>query len=152
MDERIIRAKIDAVGAMAVVGRWPIGGWRARTADNPAPGEYRFHGDWKPVPDESFWQPGATLFLRVEAQVPGAARDTVLYAAFDILHLEGLLSIDGNPWQGIDAQHPRAALPVRRGRGRDPAASTSRSSLLRPRGRARAGAAARARPVPRCPA
>ena len=114
VDERIIRAKIDAVGAMAVVGRWPIGGWRARTADNPAPGEYRFHGDWKPVPDESFWQPGATLFLRVEAQVPGAARDTVLYAAFDILHLEGLLSIDGNPWQGIDAQHPRAALPASR--------------------------------------
>ena len=114
MEERIIRAKIDAVGAMAIVGRWPIGGWQARTADNPAPGEYRFHGDWAPVPDESFWQPGATLFLRVEAQVPGAARDTTLYVAFDILHLEGLLSIDGDPWQGIDAQHPRAALPVSR--------------------------------------
>lgn len=110
MDERIIRAKTDAVGSRAVVARFPIGGWRGRTADHLGPGEYRCHGDWAPVPDESTWQPGLTLFLQADAAVPDTPADTILHAAFDIQHLEGLLSVDGKPWAGIDAQHPRAAL------------------------------------------
>lgn len=114
VDERIIGAKIGAVGARAIIGRWPIGGWQARTADNPAPGEYRFHGDWTPVPDESNWQPGATLFIRAETALPIVPSGATLHVAFDILHLEGLISIDGIPWQGIDAQHPRAAMPAGR--------------------------------------
>lgn len=121
MDERIIRAKIDAVGARAIVARVPIGGWRARSADHAGPAAYRFHGGWAPVPDESFWEAGRTLFLRTEAALPPAPANATLqaapgvglYATFDILHLEGLLSIDGAPWAGIDARHPRAALPVR---------------------------------------
>ncbi len=153
VDERIIRAKIDAVGTRAIVGRWPIGGWHARTADNPAPGEYRFDGEWAAVPDESLWQPGATLFLRAETVLPAVSSpgrgstsspgrgstpspgrgstppDATLHVAFDILHLEGLLSIDGDPWAGIDAQHPRAAMPTGVSSGRSAARPSRLLSL-----------------------
>jgi hypothetical protein len=49
VDDRIIRAKIEGIGARSIVGRWPITGWQAWTADYQRPGEYRYDGDWAPA-------------------------------------------------------------------------------------------------------
>ncbi len=111
MDERIIRMKLDLIRRSAVAARWPIVGWQARTADFLAAGDYRFDGDWADVNGETFWPAGKTLFIRTRAQTPPTAPADRLFIQFDAEGLEGLLSVDGKPYAGIDANHLRVHVP-----------------------------------------
>ena len=111
MDDRIIRMKLDTIRRRAATGRWPIGPWQARTADFVAVGEYRFDGDWTPCVGEAFWPAGKTVFIRTIAETPADAAAGDLFIQFDAEGLEGLLSVDGRPYAGIDANHLRVAVP-----------------------------------------
>ncbi len=110
MDERVIRARLQGIKDRSAVWSDPIDGWEARTADYLAPGQYRYDGKWASVPGETLWPPGRTLFLRAGLSPREAGPRCARYLAFDVLRMEGLLSIDGTPWAGIDAQHARAPL------------------------------------------
>ncbi|NLD74786.1 MAG: alpha-mannosidase, partial [Chloroflexi bacterium] len=113
MDPRIILAKLNGLWQRSVIGSWPIGPWEARTADHLAPGEYRYDGDWATIDGDSLWPATKTLFLRAEAEAPEAP-DGDLYIAWSGELLEGLLSIDGRPYAGIDANHLRTVVPAGR--------------------------------------
>jgi alpha-mannosidase len=111
MDDRIIRMKLDAIRRSALTGRWPIGPWQARTADFIAVGEYRFDGDWAEITGEATWPAGKTAFIRAAAETPVGVPAAGLFIQFDAEGLEGLLSVDGRPYAGIDANHLRVAVP-----------------------------------------
>ena len=110
MDPRIILAKLNGLWQRSVVGSWPIGPWQARTADHLAPGEYRYDSDWAPIEGDTLWPATKTLFLRTEAKAPDAPAGD-LAIAWSIEALEGLMSIDGRPYAGVDANHLRAVVP-----------------------------------------
>ncbi len=111
MDDRIIRMKLETIRRSAVVARWPIGPWQARTADFRAVGDYLFDGDWVEVGGETSRPAGKTAFIRATADVPSGVLLEDLYIRFDAEGLEGLLSVDGRPYAGIDANHLRAVVP-----------------------------------------
>ena len=110
MDERIIRAKLSQLRQKAVTHLWPIDGWQARSADFTGVGEYRYDGDWSAVHGETAWPAGKTLFIRANATTPQDAPLSELHLQFDLSGLEGLLSINGAPYAGIDANHLRVPL------------------------------------------
>jgi len=112
MDDRIIRMKLDHIRRSAILGRWPIGPWQARTADFVAVGEYRFDGEWTAVQGETFWPAGKTLFIRAAAETPTGVAADELFLQFDAEGLEGLLSVNGQPYAGIDANHLRVVVPA----------------------------------------
>jgi alpha-mannosidase len=109
MDERIIRTKLDFIRRRATAQCWPITGWQARTTDHLAPGEYRYDGDWSAISGESQWPAGKTLFLRTAADTPASGN---LFIQFDAQALEGMLSVNGRPFTGVDANHLRIAVPA----------------------------------------
>ncbi len=111
MDTRIIRSRLDTIRRRSVVRRWPIAGWQARTADHLAPGEYEYDGDWQDLVGEGAWPAGKTVFLRAQIETQPDAPIDELYLEFDHVGLEGLLSVDGRPYAGIDANHTRVAVP-----------------------------------------
>ncbi len=111
MDSRIIRSKLDAIRTSILTQRWPIGGWEARTATFRAVGDYKYDGDWHAVDADSVWPAGRTLFLRTQAPTPEGASASNLCIEFSIEQLEGLLSVNGRPYAGIDGPHPRVQVP-----------------------------------------
>jgi alpha-mannosidase len=111
MDERIIKARLDQLHARSVIARWPAGPWEARTAGHTAPGEYQYDGDWKPIDRETSWPALRTLFLRAQVQPPAGVPQGDLYLEFVAEGLEGLLSVNGRPYAGIDANHLRVVVP-----------------------------------------
>ena len=115
MDTRIIQAKLDLIRRKSLVRSWPIGSLQARTADYLAPGEYRFDGDWQELVLPGVWSGGKTLFVRAQAERPAGVSPEDLYVQYEGSGLEGLLSINGRPHGGMDANHIRvAALPAGR--------------------------------------
>ncbi len=111
MDERLIRAKTDRIRQLATRQVWPIQQWEARTADHLAPGEYRYDGDWGTITGETSWPATKTVFLRTRIAVPALTSNDPIFLQFDASGLEGLLSIDGQPFAGIDVNHPRVLVP-----------------------------------------
>ena len=111
MDDRIIRMKLDTIRRSAVMARWPIGSWQACTADFRAPGDYHSDGDWTEIAGETFWPAGKTLFIRATAETPPGVPAENLFLQFDTEGLEGLLSLNGIPYAGIDANHQRVIVP-----------------------------------------
>ncbi|GAB4557316.1 MAG: alpha-mannosidase [Anaerolineae bacterium] len=112
MDPRIIRKKLDILQRRSILQAWPITGWQARTADHLGPGEYRFHGDWHAVPDDTEWPAGQTVFLRAETELPTADAAN-LFVVFDAEGIEGLLSVNNRPYAGIDPNHLRVPVTWR---------------------------------------
>jgi alpha-mannosidase len=112
MDDRIVRARIETLRRRATRARAAIGPWEARTAEHTGPAEYRFDGAWAPAALPGAWPAGRTLFIRAETVLPRTAEDTREYLAFDTRLLEGLLSVDGRPYAGVDAEHRRVPCPA----------------------------------------
>jgi len=112
VDKRIIRAKLDQIRNRIVLRRWPIRPWEARTADHLAVGAYRYDGDWESVDGDSLWPAGKTLFLRTRAETPAGVPAQELCIEFSCDEMEGLLSVNGRPYAGIDANHVRVIMPA----------------------------------------
>ena len=54
-----------------------------------------------------------TVFLRASVEVPTpTAPNGRMYAQFDCEELEGMLSVDGCPYAGIDRNHKRVPAPA----------------------------------------
>jgi len=111
MDPRIIRRKIDILSGMAVVESQPISGWQARAAWHLGPGRYQYTGNRHGVPDASAWPALQTVFLTASLQVPSGWDPVRTFLSFSFRDMEGLLSVDGQPWAGLDFAHSRVAAP-----------------------------------------
>ncbi|NOY82204.1 MAG: alpha-mannosidase [Kiritimatiellaeota bacterium] len=114
MDERIISKKLDILRDRMVLSRTPLGPWEARIARHVGPNRYEFDGDWSPV-DGALSVPALrTAFLRTRFEVPAPSADpgTAMLLDFGFSDLESLLSVDGRPWAGVDANHTRVPLPA----------------------------------------
>ena len=117
LDERVIQAKLDTIRRRATAAAAAITGWQVRTADYLAPGSYRMRDDWRAGAPDSLWPAGATVLVRGAAASPEALPGTSLFLAVETRDLEGLLSIDGRPYAGIDANHGRVQAPPARSFG-----------------------------------
>ncbi len=113
MDPRIIGKKVQILQGLATETAIPIAGWEARTAEHLGPNEYRYDGDWAAVELPARFPAGKTVFLRAQALVPASTRLADSYFRFDFQDLEGLLSLDGTPYAGIDWPHGRASVPAK---------------------------------------
>jgi alpha-mannosidase len=111
VDPRIVQSKLEAIRNSVVRARWPIEGWEARTATFDAVGEYAFDGDWEPIGQDMLWPALRTLFLRAQATTPEGVDARDLAIEFCAEHLEGLLSVNGRPYAGIDTHHTRVLAP-----------------------------------------
>ena len=116
MDSRIVGKKLQILQSLATECTVPVTGWQARTADHRGPGDYHFDGVWKPLTQlRARFPAGKTVFLRAQLSVPPSIPLADSYFQFDFQDLEGLLSLDGEPYAGLDSNHMRVPVP---GRGR----------------------------------
>ncbi len=111
MDSRIIDAKLKHIRQSFITHTWPIDTWEARQGTHMAPGQYEFDGDWKNISGESWWPAGKTLFLRQQTRTPIGVPQDDLYLKIDFEGLEGLLSVNGVTYSGIDSNHSIVAMP-----------------------------------------
>jgi alpha-mannosidase len=115
MDERIIIKKLQILQGLATEQSLCVSPWEARTALHQGPEQYEYLEDWHTVPDTSRWPAGVTVFLRAKAQVPPDWDPDCAFLRFGIDDLEGLLTLNGKPWAGVDRQHGRCPVPVGQG-------------------------------------
>jgi alpha-mannosidase len=113
MDDRIIAKKLQLLQGLAVTANLPLTGWEARTADHVADDKYAQTGAWRPAILPASFKAGKTVFLRTNIAVPASVPLADAYLSFEFQELEGLLSINGQPYAGIDWGHARVALPAR---------------------------------------
>ena len=113
MDPRIVQKKLEILEQKEIVESRQIGGWEARTADYRAPGDYMFDGDWVKADGQSLWPAGKTVFLRFELNIPDDTPDDCLFLRVDAEGIEGLLSMGGVPYAGIDSEHPNVMIAAR---------------------------------------
>jgi alpha-mannosidase len=111
MDSRIIEKKLELLQALAAERVLPITGWQARTADFLAPGDYRYDGDWADVALPGRFPAGKTVCLRATVTVPGDTPLADCYLVVACQAMEGLLSVDGVPYAGLDDNHRRVLVP-----------------------------------------
>jgi alpha-mannosidase len=111
MDHRIVQKKLSLLESLAVDDSVAMEGWQARIADNPAPGEYVFDGDWIDVELPASFKSLNTVFLRAIANVPASFALANTYLSFQQQSMEGLLRIDGAAYAGVDDNHKRSLAP-----------------------------------------
>jgi len=111
MDPRIITTKLSILHGLTVERTLPISGWRARTAEHLAPGEYRRLDDWRQVADGCRWPAGVTVFMETMAEVPADWDLDRTYLSFRFSDMEGMLLVDGDVWSGVDWAHTRCPAP-----------------------------------------
>jgi len=111
MDERVISKRLAILNSLIPESSKPIGPWQFRTAAHLGPGQYAFDGDWADASLPVYCQAGKTIFLRAKAEVSADVplKDTYLAVGFD--EMEGMLSVNGRPWCGLDRHHGRALVP-----------------------------------------
>jgi alpha-mannosidase len=114
MNDRIIQKKLQILQERSVESSVSLGSWRARVAEYQGPETYKFQGDWKNIPVITDWAPGTTVFMSCRAEIPKKfpLKNTRLEFCFS--NLEGLLSIDGKPYAGVDWAHTRIPVPQSR--------------------------------------
>ena len=112
MRDEIISKKLEILRARSVLGRELIASWEVRLADYRGPGCYEFDGDWFPLPERAAFPALKTVFLRSQADIPPAETAAgVRFLEFGFDGLEALLSVDEQPYAGLDANHRRVPLP-----------------------------------------
>ena len=111
MDNRIIIKKLEIIKSRTSVQRWQIPNWEMRMAEHLAPGEYKYDGGWTKFSGNGVWNVGKTIFFRTKAKVPAIQSLKSLYLVFDCEKFDGLLTIDGKPYSGVDDNHRRVRVP-----------------------------------------
>jgi len=114
MDDRIIARKLDILRSRTVLDRQSLGPWEYRIGDNIAPGQYRWDHDWRTAPEHVDVPALKTVQLRTTAGLPESSVDPDVRPALAVTFgdLEGLITVDGRPWAGLDANHPQCPPPA----------------------------------------
>lgn len=113
MRDEITSKKLEILRSRSVLAREPIGPWEMRLADYRGPGDYELDGDWAPLPAPAMFPALKTVFLRTRADIPPARTAAgVRFLEFGFDGLEALLSVDDQPYAGLDANHRRVPVPA----------------------------------------
>jgi len=110
LDRRIIQTKLETLKQRSVVQQTALDSWQVRTATYMGPGSYQYNSDWQQGVVPLLGQAGRTLFARSDAEVD-ALEGLQPQVKLEIRGAEGLLSISGRPYAGIDANHYEIPLP-----------------------------------------
>ncbi len=101
MDHRIVVKKIEILQGLAIAESLPLGPWEARACRHRGPDDYEWLEDWHPVEEVSWWAALQTVFFRARLTVPeewtGRAD-----LSFEFADMEGMVSVDGHPWAGLN--------------------------------------------------
>lgn len=95
--------RLTKIAARRFVAQYQLPDWHIRQAYHTAWGEYTFlDADWRPITVGETWGgPGVTAFFRRELTIPAAwAGQPVLLRLY--VGGDSLLSLDGQPYQGLD--------------------------------------------------
>jgi alpha-mannosidase len=110
MDEKYSRNRViqletmlKKLSAVMIDEEYPINGWRMRNARYIRPQSYEYLGDWKSIDLGDKWvvDPEMTVFFSAQLKLPPELRDKNLYLNLKVGG-EGLLSINGKPYHGLD--------------------------------------------------
>ena len=110
MDSRIVETKLNIIFGKRVVGVQEIGPVEVRVADYVSPGTYSGHAAWTVLAAGDTWPAGKTVFVRFPVEVPALQEHVRAVLHVDSVGIEGLLSLDGVPYAGIDQNHRDVAL------------------------------------------
>lgn len=113
MDATTINAYLRKIAEASIQDAKNIGGWRFRIADYVSPGNYTMLGEWQPVTGFEVFPPGSTVMIETEWTFPRRiihSPEKNDYLIIKVDDFEGLLSIDGIPYHGVDANRER--IPV----------------------------------------
>jgi alpha-mannosidase len=111
MDPRIISRKLQLLQELAVEFSSPVEGWQVRKAQYQKMDEYRYDGPWEKTPLPARIPAGRTAFFKTQVAIPAHVALPNAYLCFRFQDMEGLLSIDGKPYAGIDWAHLRVPIP-----------------------------------------
>ncbi len=99
----VLSRRVEEIKGQIIVKKVVLNGWSMKAAKHLAPGKYEFlDADWKPLNVGDIWaRQGQTVFMRRKVQIPAdwAGMRVGLTA---MTGGEGLLSIDGQPFHGVD--------------------------------------------------
>lgn len=111
--------RLNQIAARRFVARQPLPEWQIRQAYHKAWGEYEFlDADWRPIAVGDPWGgPDITAFFRRSLTIPDAWAGQPAILRFYVGG-DSLLSLDGQPYHGLDPFRNEVLLPasVRRGR------------------------------------
>lgn len=111
MDHRIIARKLQLLQERQVRELCPVTGWQVRTATHLAPGRYRVDGPWRSARLPEHYPALRTVFLQASVSVPRGTPLADAYLSFCFQDMEGMLSVNGRPYAGLDWAHPRTPVP-----------------------------------------
>ena len=113
MDNQMVHAIAHALKAHTLVSYVPADGMEYRVAKYLAPEKYEFLSDYQPLTNQTVI-PGYTVFIKGQIRVPDeilSGPDYRDYLRVDIPRREGILSINGEPYHGLD--NNRTRIPLR---------------------------------------
>ncbi|MBQ1223985.1 MAG: alpha-mannosidase [Oscillospiraceae bacterium] len=113
MDNQMVHAIAYAMGSRTQVSYTPISGLEYRVAKYIAPEKYEYLTDYQPLTDETVI-PGYTVMIRGKVTFPDeilSGPDFRDYLKIEIRNREGILSINGEPYHGLD--NNRSRIPLR---------------------------------------
>ncbi|HAH87947.1 MAG TPA: alpha-mannosidase, partial [Armatimonadetes bacterium] len=98
----VVGIRIEEIKTCVIAQSQSLSGWEVRHARHLAPGKYEYLDNWKPLNVGDVWaRQGQTAFIRREITVPcdwkGLRTALVMTTGG-----EGLLSINGRPYHGVD--------------------------------------------------
>ena len=114
MNKMIIDNYIRKIDSSIVEKTDCIANWRYRTAIYESPEHYNMLSDWKPLMSIIPIEVGTTVFTETEYTLPEQHYDKEEckdYLFIKVDGFEGLLTINGQPYHGTDANHNRIPVP-----------------------------------------
>ncbi len=98
----VVRCRSEEIRASSLLKQEALNGWQIRHARHVAPEQYEYTDDWANLDVNGMWATqGQTAFLRRTVTIP--ATWTGLRVGLDIMTGgEGLLTINGQPYHGVD--------------------------------------------------
>ncbi len=112
MDQQMVHAIAWALKERTQVSYTPVSGLEYRVANYLSPENYEFLTDYQPLTDDTVI-PGPTVFIRGKVNVPEeilSGPDYRDYFKIDIPRREGILTVNGEPYHGIDGNRTRVPL------------------------------------------
>ncbi|MBQ5973952.1 MAG: alpha-mannosidase [Oscillospiraceae bacterium] len=112
MDRQMVRAIAETLKKRTRVSYSPVGGMEFRTAKYLAPEQYEYTSEFAPLAENSVI-PEETTFIRGSITFPDeilCGPDFRDYLNIVIPDREGILTIDGEPYHGVDRNRSRVPL------------------------------------------
>ena len=111
MDDRVVSKRLQILSSLAVESSQPIGPWQVRSGDHLGPGKYAYDCDWTEAATPLYCRAGKNFFLRAKVTVPSDLPLKQAYLVVNFDEMEGMLSVNGRPWCGLDRHHNRVSVP-----------------------------------------